>query len=352
MIHGPWAWGAVALAFSLVAGCGGGGGGDGIDRPPIFEPDRVAPTVTYVTPSNNAADVGTNSRVTVTFSAPMSEASLASALTLSDAQSEAPVALQGVAYDAVNKMATLTPRAPLAAGRAYRATVSTAAKDTSGTAVASSYTWTFGTAAGADTEAPTLTSHSPAVGATSVATNAAVAMAFSEPMDVASVGVAFSLSNGSNPVPGTLAYVGQAAVFTPTAALAPQTVYVATLRSTAGDLAGNTLVGDQVWSFTTGSGTDTTPPVVVAVTPQPNSTNVARDAVGSVTFDEPIYPFVYGSIDGVVAAVSIDYATNTASVIPTAPLRAGGGYAASVSAMDLASNRMAAPYSWVFATAP
>jgi hypothetical protein len=205
----------------------------------------------------------------------------------------------------------------------------------------------FGTAAGAESTPPAINSRSPAAGATGVVLNARVTMSFSEPMDAASVQGAFMLMRGAAVVPGRLEYIGQAAVFTPEAPLAPQTTYVATLRSAASDLAGNGLAADDAWTFTTGAAADTTPPSVLAVTPAPNSTGVPRDAVLSVTFSEPIFPFVYGKIDGVVVAVTIDYNTNTASVSANQPLRSGGGYLASIQAMDLALNMMA-PYQWSF----
>lgn len=337
---------ATLLAvMTTLAACGGGGGAEDA-------PDTIAPSVSYATPSNNAASVGTNSRLTVTFSEPMSEASLAAAISVADAQTDAPVALGSVAYDAANRIATVTPQQPLAPSRSYRATVSSAARDSSGNAMASDYAWTFGTAAGADTTPPTVSSHSPADGATGVVLNARVAMSFSEPMDVASVEAAFMLTRGATVVPGRLAYVGQAAVFTPDAPLATQTTYVATLRRAATDLAGNALAADYAWTFSTGAAPDTTLPAVVAVTPAPNSTSVPRNALLSVTFSEPIYPFVYGTIDGVVVAVAIDYSTNTVRVLPNQPLRANGGYVASIQAMDLARNSMAAPYQWSFVTAP
>lgn len=338
---------ALLAVLTALAACGGGGE-DTLET----AADITAPAVTYVTPSNSAGSVGTNSRLTVTFSEPMDEASLAAAIGLADTQTGAPVALGGVAYDAANRIATVTPQQPLAANREFRATVTSAARDRSGNAMAGDYAWSFGTAAGADTTPPRVSSHSPADGAAGVALNAHIAMSFSEPMDVASVEGAFVLTRGATVVPGRLAYIGQAAAFTPDAPLAPQATYVATLRRAATDLAGNPLAVDHVWSFSTGTAADTTPPTVVAVTPPPNATGVPRNTLLSATFDEPIYPFVYGKLDGVVVEVAIDYATHTVSVMPTAPLRSSGGYLASVSVMDLARNVMATPYQWSFVTAP
>jgi hypothetical protein len=349
MINGFRAWSAVLTATLLAAGCGGGGDAG---APIAGELDKVAPTVTYVTPSNNASNAGTNARLTATFSEAMSEASLASAIGLVDEASGSAIALQSIAFDLVNNIATITPQAPLTPDRIYRAEVSTSARDLGGNALAQAYAWRFSTGGSADTTAPTVTSHAPVSGATGVPTDTGVALSFSEPMDVASVGAAFALTRSGTVVAGKLAYVGQAAVFTPDAALEPSSHYVATLRRSATDLAGNALAGDLVWGFTTGSGADTSPPTVLSVSPANEATQVPRNSVLSVTFSEPIYPFVYGSIDGVLVEVAIDYTSNTVSVIPTVPLRASGSYASSAQARDLAGNAMVTPYRWGFVTAP
>ena len=349
MINKLRAWGAVLSAALLLAGCGGGGGGDGSIAGAL---DTVAPTVTYVTPANNSENVGTNARLTVTFSETMSASSLASAIGVVDDASGAAIPLQSVEFDLVNNIATITPQEPLTPNRTYRAEVSTSARDLGGNALADAYAWRFGTGGSADTTAPTVTSHAPVSGATGVPTDTGVAMSFSEPMNVASVGAAFALSQGGTVIAGKLAYVGQAAIFTPDAPLAPGADYVATLRHTASDLAGNGLAADLVWSFTTGLGADTTPPSVLSVSPANDATQVPRNSALSATFSEPIYPFVYGSIDGVLVEVAIDYTTNTVSVIPTVPLRSNGSYASSAQARDLAGNAMVVPYRWGFVTAP
>jgi hypothetical protein len=343
---------AVLTATALTAGCGGGGG-----DADTAGGDSTAPAVTYVTPSNRAEGVGTHTPVTVSFSKPMNRESLAAAVTLVDANTGTTLPLQGVRYDEANKIATVTPSQPLPADGSVRATVSTAAKDANGNALDAEYAWTFGTAVGADTTAPAVSSHSPADGATQVPLNAHVAMSFSEPMDAVSLDRAFVLRRAGVPVAGKLAYIGQAAVFTTEAPLAPQADYVATLSRSATDLAGNRLAADHVWVFSTAAtgqanAADRTPPRVLAVTPPPEATAVPRNASLSATFDEPIYPFVYGKIDGEVVAVAIDYNTQTVTLQPGAPLRSGSGYQARVSVMDLAGNLMPEPYRWSFDVAP
>ena len=340
-------WSAV-LSAALVAACGGGGDGD---TSATAARDKVAPAVTYAAPSHNAQDVGTNTQLTITFSEPMDEASLAAAIRLVD-DGDTPVPLRDVVFDAENNIVTITPQAPLTPDRVYRAGVSTAAKDLAGHALAQAYDWSFGTAAGADTTAPTVTSFAPADRKTNVSTRGAVAMSFSEPMDAASVDAAFALSVSGKPVAGRLAYVGQAAVFSPQAALTPYTTYVATLGRGASDLAGNGMAAAVEWSFTTGGRTDDTPPSVLDLSPPNQSTNVPRGTALSVTFSEPPYPFVYGRVAGVLIEVAIDYTTNVVSMKPTEPLGSSAYYSGTVNVKDLAGNAMPEPFNWSFTTAP
>ena len=105
----------------------------------------------------------------------------------------------------------------------------------------------------ADTVAPTTSAVSPAAGATAVATSAAVAVTFSEPMDKASAEAVFSLVRESDgaPVAGAYSWSGTTMTFRPSAPLAEGTVYRATLAASAKDVAGNALAADRAWSFKT-----------------------------------------------------------------------------------------------------
>lgn len=351
-------WASSCLVFAT--GCGGGGGGGASDPFSPSELDRIAPTVTYTTPLNGSTGFGTNSRMTVTFSEPMNKDTLVQAIRLTNPATGAPIAIESVQYDILNGLATVVPQGPLPAGQLLQAEVSTSATDLAGNGLVAAYQWTFttagsaagGSASGADTEAPTVSSHWPGPGATGIPTNARIAMSFSEPMDAASIGSAFSLKTGPVTLAGRIAYVGRVGVFMPESPLLPSTTYTATLGSGATDLAGNGLAADYAWTFTTGTSADRSAPGVRSVTPADGATNVARDTTLSVTFDEPIYPFVYGTIDGVATEVSIDYATLTVSVISTVPLRSAASYSASVTARDLAGNVAPIPYLWGFVTAP
>ena len=116
----------------------------------------------------------------------------------------------------------------------------------------------FATDVGLDTTPPTVVSTSPSNGATGVAVTAPISVRFSEPIDPNTIsGSTFGLRDGANQVvPATLAYSSGArtATLTPTSSLAYSSAYTATVTGGSGgvkDLAGNALVGDHSWSFTT-----------------------------------------------------------------------------------------------------
>ena len=106
-----------------------------------------------------------------------------------------------------------------------------------------------------DRTAPTVVSTVPVHLGTQAALTGPITVTFSEPMSMSSMTAsAFTFSPA---VTGTLSYTGNSATFTPTSALAPNTVYTVTLATTVEDRAGNNLVAPYTWSFTTGSATFT-----------------------------------------------------------------------------------------------
>jgi WD40 repeat protein len=118
-------------------------------------------------------------------------------------------------------------------------------------------------ATGPDSTAPAVAAQSPVSGATGVGTNASVTATFNEEMDAATITTTtFELRNASNNlVTATVSYNGtnRTATLTPSALLASNATYTATLKGGAieprvKDLAGNALVANLTWSFTTGTG--------------------------------------------------------------------------------------------------
>ncbi|WP_239151815.1 PQQ-dependent sugar dehydrogenase [Virgisporangium aurantiacum] len=108
---------------------------------------------------------------------------------------------------------------------------------------------------GADTAAPTVSSTTPAGGATGVAPTAPVTVRFSEAMAAGTITPAnLELRGpGGTLVNRTVSYdaANQAATITPAAALAASTQYTVTVRTGVTDAAGNALAANHQFSFTT-----------------------------------------------------------------------------------------------------
>jgi hypothetical protein len=98
-----------------------------------------------------------------------------------------------------------------------------------------------------DRTGPEVTSVTPADGATNVATNAAIVIAFSEAMDQTATQAAFSLAPVAT---GSFSWLGNSMTYS--AQMAPRTGYTVTMDNGACDLAGNRLAQSSVTTFTTG----------------------------------------------------------------------------------------------------
>lgn len=358
-----------ALIVTLLAGCGGG-----LD-PILGSPSiGVAPTVTATSPvaaSPAVAGVAVNSVVTATFSKPMAAVSLtATSFTLACPAGE-PVSA-AVTYDAETRVATLTPSGALPPSTLCVATVTTAAQDTTGIALASAFVWSFVTAPLGDTTRPTVVLTIPAAGALNVPNNTKISATFSEDMTAATInGSSFSVTNTSlgTAVLGTVSYSASArtATFTPStpATLAANSQFTATITTAATDVAGNALASNFVWSFSTGGSADNTPPTVTAISPSDGSIGACLTRSVSATFSEPmdaatINASTFGVTDNGVAvpgSVSYDATSRVASFVPTNP----SGFAASrpfvvtvtsgnAGVKDLAGNALLVDRVWGFST--
>jgi hypothetical protein len=311
--------------------------------------------VTFVSPVDLATDVPVNTSVSATFSEPMLPATITTAtFTLFDGATQ----ITGtVVY--VGLSATFTPNAPLLNDTDYTATITTGAQDLAGNALALDYVWSFTTGSTTDSTAPTVTLTNPADAATDVPVNTAVSATFSEPMLPATITTAtFTLEDGGTPITGTVVYVGLTATFTPSSPLLPNTVYTATITTGAQDLAGNALALDYVWTFTTGTTTDTTAPTVTLTNPADAATEVILSKKVSATFSKSMKPATINTAtftlkDGATPVTgTVVYVGLTATFTPSSPLFADTVYTATITtgAKDLAGNALANNYSWTFTT--
>lgn len=350
-----------ALLVALATGCGSGGSGG---QDPILGAGgnpQLAPTVTATTPGPNVTGVAIGtSTITATFSKAMDPATLtASSFTLA---CPAGTPRSGtVSYAGL--VATLTLAAPLPALTVCTATITTAAQDTFGHALATNYPWTFTTGAPPDTIRPFVTAVTPLRDATGIATNTrTVTATFSEAMNPASVISSFSLACPTGTAQaGTVTYSGNVATLTLAGNLPASTLCTATITTGAQDLAGNGLAGNYIWSFTTAGGSDLVPPVVLTVSPgngaclQADATAMFSEDMDAASINASTFTVqLTGPPLGAALAGSIvyDQGSRLATFNPTASLQASTSYTATVTtgARDLAGNTLAVNRVWTFST--
>lgn len=210
-----------------------------------------------------------------------------------------------------------------------------------------------------DTVPPTVLSTVPYSHSINVPTYSSIRATFSEVMDPATVNSSvFTVMAGSTPVPGTVAYAGNTATFTPSAPLAPTTVYTARISTGVKDLAGNAMSSIYAWQFQT-TVADTTPPTMIATSPFANASGVNVGSAITATFSEPINPSTV-TLAGVFTVMNgatpvpgtVTYNGTTATFTPSAPLASSTLYtvALTTAVKDVAGNAMGANYSWTFQT--
>ena len=274
-------WLAALLAAALCA-CGGGGrdpvlGFEGTPTvaPPIADTTRprVVLTVPATTTPGPTAGAPTNAAVTAVFTEDMAPATIVGSSFTVTCALPCSNPTGSVSYSVASRTAVFTPAAPLAAGQTYVAMITTAATDLAGNALAgnqaplpdaSNYVWSFTTGAVA---APagniTVSSTTPAAGATGICTNATINATFAVPsglrIDPNTITSTTFTVAGTAPVTASSivldAATGRIATFTPSAPLVAGTVYNVTIKSGATgvkDLAvpANTMLADKTWSFT------------------------------------------------------------------------------------------------------
>ncbi len=327
-------------------------------------PDSKAPTVTGTVNANGATNVAINTDVAATFSEAMNPA------TISNAQFTMKESISGTAIPGSITYADVTaefkPLAALSANTRYTMTIKGAASgvtDIAGNAMANDYVWSWTTGQSLDKTAPTVTGTINANGAVNVPVNTKTGATFSEAISVASLtSTNFSLkeTNTGKVIAGTASYSGVNAVFVPQSALALNTSYTGTIKGGANgikDLAGNAMVSDYVWSWTTGSVLDTTAPMVTSVNPADLATNVPVTSAVNATFSEAMDPLTMStgnfSVAGITGSVSYNVASKVVTFTPSTNLAANTTYTATIDtgAQDLAGNALAVNKVWSFTTA-
>jgi len=233
---------AIALSAALsvllvLSGCSG-------INPPVQNPQQLsnAPTILVVPQTNG---VGINRAVAVVFSTAMDPASI-------NTSSFMVAGVSGtVTYDIANKIAAFRPAADLAPGTMYNATITTAARDVSGTPLAAPFNFSFTTRTTKDTSPPEIFAINVAAGATCVPQDQKISVTFDEQMDSLTINPGTFFIEG---VAGAVTYnvLSETATFAPSAMLAANTTFTITVTTGAKDLGGVPLAAPFHQTFTTG----------------------------------------------------------------------------------------------------
>jgi hypothetical protein len=314
--------------------------------------------VVSVVPLNGSTDIPLTTTLAITFNQELSRG-MKSAISLL-LKSGTVVTPGTLSFDG-NK-ATFKPSADLTAGSVYTVTVITGSAGHDDHESDHSYTWSFTTTGGvADVTPPTILSVTPAVNATSVAVTGKLTVNFSETMTPSTINATtFTLSQGTTPVPGTVAGSGATATFTPAASLAFNTVYNATVTTGVKDAAGNNLTTAYTWSYTTAAGAtaDVTPPTVLSVVPTGGATSIAVTSAITATFSEALNASTVNSatftlMQGTTSVSgTVSYSGVTAKFTPAAALANNTVYTVTITTgvKDVAGNSLAAAKVWSFTT--
>jgi len=314
------------------------------------------PTVIATIPANGATNVPIGQVLSATFSEAMTPASI-SAATFTVTGPGGTAVAGAVAYSGTT--ATFTPAANLANSTLYTATITIGAASLAGTPLAAAYQWTFTTI----TPPPVVTSTVPVNTATGVPLNQVLSATFNEAVAcaaLASPATAFTVAGpGSTPVAGTVSCSGSVATFTPGAALAVNTLYTATISTSATSVAGTPLSGNYVWTFRTVPAP--TAPTVISTVPADGAAGVPINQVLTATFSEAMNSatissttFTLSAPGGVAVTGKVTYvaAGSVATFAPAANLASSTVYTATITtgAMDLEGNALASNYVWTFTT--
>ena len=151
---------------------------------------------------------------------------------------------------------------------------------------------------------------------------------------------------------------------TPSAALTNSTVYTVTVKGTSSgvkDVAGNAMVNNYNWSFTTVAG-DITPPTVTSVSPLNGATGISTGANIIANFSEAVNAstvttttFQLRDAGNNLIPASVSTSSGQITLDPASTLAGSAVYTATITGgasgvKDLAGNALASNYSWSFTT--
>jgi hypothetical protein len=207
--------------------------------------------------------------------------------------------------------------------------------------------------------APTVLSTSPVTNATNSPVNGKVTATFDVAMDASSItSSTFTVKQGATAVAGAVSYAGTTATFTPTANLAPNVIFTASLSTGVKNASGMALASAHTWSFTSGATPDVIPPTVTLTEPANSAVGVTLTHTVVITFSEPMdAATITGTTvllkQGATAVAGVVTKTaTTATFTPTASFTGNTVYTGTVTtgAKDMAGNALALEKTFSFTT--
>jgi hypothetical protein len=221
-----------------------------------------------------------------------------------------------------------------------------------------------------DNTSPRPTAVRPAAGAAGVAASAVITATFPRAMSGATINTGtFTINGGGSSLAATVVYdpATLEAKLTPTAALADNTTYTATLTKAVTAQDGASLYEPYTWTFSTGvtppppppPPPPPSPPTVTGKTPSDGAIGVALTAAPTATFSKAMdqttinaaTATISAASGAVTAKVGYDAGTRTATITPAASLANGVTYSVRLSGITAQDGTALAPVSWSFTTA-
>lgn len=289
-LSGKTVTGGMLDVGKMMSGSGGG-------VPPT---DTTPPLLSSATPADNASGVATSSNLIMSFNENVRAGSgniLIFNINGTIAQSISVTDTSQVTFS--GNTVTINPTVDLAAGTSFYVNMASGViKDTAGNSYAGigdATSWNFTTAAPADTQAPLLSSATPADNSANVAVNANLVMTFNEAVRAGSGDIRIFNSDGviarsiSVTDSSQVTFSGNTVTINPTTDLANGTEYYVNIAAgVIKDTAGNNFTGisgSTAWNFTT----------AIPLDAAGNTLATARD-IGILTGSRTYNDFV-GSID-------------------------------------------------------
>ena len=267
--------------------------------------DAIAPSISSLSPADDAVEVAVDGSLVITFDEDVLPTTGSNAFIRYAAGAIVElISLEGAGATFSDNTLTLNPSndLPYDAGL-YVDIPSGAIEDLAGndfTGITDNTTWNFSTESAPDVTAPAVISFSPTDDATDVAVDGSLTITFDEDVQPVSGGVA-SVKYSAGTTVASVALSGSGATFSGNTLTLDFSIdlpydanlYVAIPAGGIEDLAGNDFAGitnNTTWNFSTESAPDVTGPTVTSFSPTDDATDVAIDAMFTLTFDEEVQP--------------------------------------------------------------